>query len=233
MTLFHEFYKTYDHLQKDCIAELDFNDFSILFEVLLRVRLENIPGDIVDVGVFRGGSSIFEMAAMNVFGLTHKKLWLCDSFNGCPDPETTKYGKHPQEEYGTGDFRCSIKEVVRNMHIYAINHINKINYELVEGWVEDTLHPDVCKIKEIAMLRIDVDLYSSTYSTIEHLYDKIVPGGYIIEDDYRLIAAKQAVGDFLKSRNLDPVLHTTGKTGWETITRDINYNRCIFWQKSK
>ena len=68
--------------------------------------------------------------------------------------------------------------------------------------VNDTTDPSTCPVKELAVLRIDVDAYSATPVVIKNLYDKVVPGGFIIFDDSLLYETVAAMEEFVKRRGV-------------------------------
>jgi hypothetical protein len=81
------------------------------------------------------------------------------------------------------------------------------NVFLVEGWFQDTLPGIQHKIGDIALLRLDGDLYESTMVCLDNLYDNVVAGGIIIIDDYSsLTGARKAVHDFFDKKQINPVL---------------------------
>ena len=83
---------------------------------------------------------------------------------------------------------------------------NKIHYH--KGWFQDTVPKDVEEIEKIAILRLDGDLYASTKVCLEYLYDKVVPKGLIIIDDYGTYeGCKKAVDEFRKKKNINSFLH--------------------------
>jgi len=76
--------------------------------------------------------------------------------------------------------------------------------QLHEGWFQDTL--PVAKIDKIAVLRLDGDLYDSYVVALDHLYDKVQPGGFVIFDDWILEGCRRAVTEFFERRNIHPYL---------------------------
>jgi len=75
---------------------------------------------------------------------------------------------------------------------------------LVKGWFQDTLPEYKDRMGAVALLRLDGDWYESTKCCLENLYDNVVPGGYVIIDDYgALTGCKEAVDDFLNERNIN------------------------------
>jgi O-methyltransferase len=72
------------------------------------------------------------------------------------------------------------------------------------GLFADTL-PEA-PVAQIALLRMDGDLYTSTLDVLHALYDRVVPGGYVIVDDYALAPCRQAIDEFRAERGItDPV----------------------------
>ncbi len=84
--------------------------------------------------------------------------------------------------------------------------------EFLKGWFADTL-PNA-KIKQLAILRLDGDMYSSTMDSLKNLYDKVSVGGYVIVDDYHdWPSCRKAVTDFLSMKSIEPEIKTIDWTG--------------------
>jgi O-methyltransferase len=178
-----------------------------LFELPLRhyKTLSSIEGDIVECGVWRGGMAIY---LSHVF--SDKNIWCYDSYEGFqPLKETTyKYTgveRHtPAFKYGAkGPLGISLEEVKNNFELYGLGNQERIKF--VEGFVNKTLPYNT--IDKISILRIDVDSYSATLEVLDHLYDKVQTGGFVIFDDANLTESADAIKDFLKQRNLPIELH--------------------------
>jgi O-methyltransferase len=90
--------------------------------------------------------------------------------------------------------------------------------KFLKGWFKDTLRS--APVAQLAVLRMDGDLYESTIDIFDALYHKVSPGGFVIVDDYHLLApCKQAVHDFrMRAKVTDPIQEIDG-TG-------------VFWKKS-
>ena len=109
---------------------------------------------------------------------------MCDSFEGFQPLSIARHEYHQGVERhleGQQHVVASYDAVVSNLLRFDLCPDSRIN--LLKGWVKDTLHPDHCNIKNIALLRVDVDAYSATLEVLEYLYDKVVSGGFIIFDD--------------------------------------------------
>ena len=157
------------------------------------VFADGIAGDFVDAGTWRGGSAIFMRALHEAFDQKHRQLWVADCFAGVPPPVSA-----PDVAAGldlTAErlpfMLASQQEVTENFMAFDLLDGG---VRFLPGLFEDTL-PDA-PIGEIALLRMDGDLYTSTLDVLHALYDRIVPGGYVIVDDYALAPCRQAVDEF-------------------------------------
>lgn len=170
--------------------------------------VEGLPGDIVETGVWRGGASIMAKAVIEAYGDRHRKVYLADSFEGLPPPNAEKYPQDAQlhlEQYS--DLAVSEEQVRANFAEMGLLDSRVIT---VKGWFRDTM--PTFPVKTIAVLRLDGDLYESTIDPLNHLFDKVSPGGWVIIDDYDCFdACKAAVHDFLSARGLKPdIKHIDG-----------------------
>lgn len=162
-----------------------------------RVIKEQIPGDFIETGVWRGGACIFMNGFLKAHNIRNRKVWLADSFEGLPanDP---KYPADKNSPFHTFHFlRVSLKEVKENFRKYdLLDH----RVQFLKGWFKDTL-PNA-PIKKIAIARLDGDMYQSTMDSLVNLYHKISDGGYIIIDDWSIPSCRKAVEDFRKHHRL-------------------------------
>jgi O-methyltransferase len=175
-----------------------------LHEALGVVREENIEGDIVEAGIWRGGAVIFAATYIDVYGMKDRKIYGCDSFEGLPVPDP-KYPEDAGDSHWKYDIlKVSLVEVERNLKKYNINRDKVI---LVKGWFEDTLSE--LAVEKIAILRLDGDMYSSTMASLNSLYEKVTSGGFVIIDDYSLDGAKKALHDYL-GKNAPKIIDIDG-----------------------
>jgi hypothetical protein len=141
---------------------------------------DQVPGDLVETGVWRGGAVIFMRGVLKAHGVNDRNVWAADSFSGLPAPNVDQYPVDSgstlyQNEY----LAVSMDEVKRNFERYAL--LDDQVYFL-KGWFKDTL-PNA-PIDKIAVLRLDGDLYESTMDALSALYPKVSSGGFVIVDDY-------------------------------------------------
>ncbi len=205
----------------------DVNLAVFTYSMIGKKRLENlrycaeeifkrgIPGDFIECGVWRGGAAIFLRALIEAFG-ENRVTWVADSFEGLPAAyhEADEGYDLSKEQYPS--LAISQEEVKLNFTRFdLLDH----RVRFLKGWFKDTL-PEA-PIQQIALLRLDGDLYSSTIETLESLYDRVSPGGFIIVDDYgALPPCKKAVDDFRSSRGIRIPIQTIDWTG-------------VYWQKER
>jgi O-methyltransferase len=157
------------------------------------VLADDIPGDLVECGVWRGGACILMRAVLAAYGDETRCVWLADSFQGLPRPDSAKYkaDKRIRLHRCAGILGVSEAEVRTNFERYGLLD-DQVRF--LPGWFKDTL-PDA-PIDRIALLRLDGDLYESTIQALDALYPRLSPGGFCIIDDYHIKACRQAVADY-------------------------------------
>lgn len=175
-------------------------------QVLAQVARGKVEGALVECGVAQGGSAA--LMALAAAEMSHRPaLWLFDSFEGLPDPTPEdfrpgdgKTGAHLRP-LRRGSCLGTQKEVQELL--FDTLHLDRNGIFIVKGWFQETLPRARERVGRIAVLRLDCDWYESTKCCLEHLYDKVVPYGYLIIDDYgSCYGAKKALEEFLRRRGL-------------------------------
>jgi O-methyltransferase len=176
-----------------------------LEECTVAVIEDQVPGDLVETGVWRGGASIFMRAVLKAYGETDRVVWLCDSFQGIPDP--VHEADIESRVVNHDDLIVSLEEVQANFARYDLLD-DQVRF--LEGWFCDTL-PDA-PIERIALLRLDGDQYVSTMDALDALYPRLSSGGFVVVDDYGPIkACRQAVADYRDAHGItEPILDIDG-----------------------
>ncbi len=185
-------------------------------QYLVQHRIE---GDIVECGVWKGGSMMAVAHTLQESGVTDRDLRLFDTFDRMSDPtrEDVNFRGESgadvlsQLAEGPGSVWTSspLDEVKRNLQMtgYPTEHIS-----FIKGKVEETI-PEQAPDR-IALLRLDTDWYESTYHELLHLYPRLSPGGVLIIDDYGYWAgARKAVDKYFAERNLKLLLNRIDYTG--------------------
>ena len=171
---------------------------------------DGIEGDFIETGVWRGGACILMRGVLNAHGVKDRCVWLADSFEGLPLPDEAKYPADAGDKFHTyPELSVSLEQVKRNFEKYGLLD-DQVKF--LKGWFKDTL-PNA-PIQKLALLRLDGDMYESTMDALQALYGKVSVGGYVIVDDYHVVAGcKRAVHDFLSERNLSPILEEIDGVG--------------------
>ena len=164
-----------------------------------RVLNEGIPGDLIEAGVWRGGACIYMAAILAAYGDKTRRVFVADSFQGLPPPNPEAYPADEGDRHSTfEELRVSADQVRENFRRYGLLSDQIV---LLEGWFKDTLSN--APIEKLALLRLDGDMYESTIETLDAIYHKVSPGGFVVIDDYILTSCAQAVDDFRKAHGIN------------------------------
>jgi len=158
------------------------------------VLSSGVPGDFIETGVWRGGASIFMRGLLKAHGASDRTVWVADSFEGLPPPDTVCYPQDAKNfEFHKFPFLAvSVEEVRSNFDRYGLLDPQ---VRFLKGWFRDTLPR--APIDRLAILRLDGDMYESTMDGLVNLYPKLQSGGFVIIDDYNNVpACNEAVDDF-------------------------------------
>jgi O-methyltransferase len=158
-----------------------------------RVLEEDVPGDLIEAGVWRGGAGILMRGVLRARGITDRDVWVADSFAGLPPPDVSS---HPADAgadwHKWSQLAVTRSEVEANYQRYGLLD-DRVHF--LEGWFSETL-PTVAG-RRWAVVRLDGDMYGSTMDSLTNLYPGLSTGGYVIIDDYfALPACRQAVDDY-------------------------------------
>jgi hypothetical protein len=164
-----------------------------------RVIAENVPGDFVETGVWRGGACIMMRAVLAAYGNNERRVFAADTFEGFP-AQTEADANFTVG--GISDFAVSLDEVKANFARYGLLDDQVI---FLKGLFKDTL--PAAPIRAIAVLRLDGDLYDSTRDGLV-LYEKLSRGGALIADDYFLFEGqRKAIDEFRDAHDIaDPII---------------------------
>jgi hypothetical protein len=192
-------------LRLDCIQEC--------VETVLR---DDIPGDFLEAGVWRGGATIFMKGILAAYGVHDRRVWVADSFRGLPVPDEVNFPQDvPIDQSIFEELAVSQEQVRANFARYDLLDDQVL---FLEGWFKDTL--PTAPVDALAVLRLDGDYYESTIQILESLYHKVSAGGFVIVDDYGCIeACRQAVTDFRAANGIDDPIVPVDWTG-------------VYWRRS-
>ena len=193
-----------------------------LYKAVEYICKNRLPGDFVECGVWKGGSSMLMALSLLEFNDTSRILRLYDTYAGMTEPTAEdviawndkSVTQKLQEDRSVGKDSFSTwsvakEEVEANMNATAYPE-EKIRY--IEGDVAETLATDVPE--RLALLRLDTDWYKSTAYELEILYPKVVPGGIVVVDDYgHFKGARKAVDEYFSKTETFPLFCRADYTG--------------------
>ncbi len=190
-----------------------------LYNAIKYVLEHNIDGDIVECGVWKGGSSMLSALTLIANKKFEKNLYLYDTYSGMSKPtekdvdykgykSLPRWEKLEKEDFNAWDF-SPLSEVKTNMLKTGYPE-KKIFF--IKGKVEDTI-PETMPSK-ISILRLDTDWYESTYHELLNLFPLLSKGGVIIIDDYgHWKGVKDAVDKYFRDNNIKILLNRIDYTG--------------------
>lgn len=185
-----------------------------------RIIDKEIPGDFVDVGVWKGGSSMV-LKTVNDLKAGGRAVFLLDVFDTMDhkvlDADEEGYDRAiiealemARKHFGTEGVTTSVSEVQKNFESMAVP---LDNVHFVEGNLVDPAFP-FDRVGKIALLRVDCDFYTATARTMEALYPRISPGGTIILDDYYLEAfgERRAADEYREKHGIVAPIRRVGQS---------------------
>lgn len=204
-----------------------------VYECVKTIEEEHVAGDIAECGVWAGGAIGLMYSTSRRYGDGGRRFHLFDSFEGLPQPShldtdvSVQFrqghpeldfddGKHPGALVAIGACEAPLADVT---HLFDdVLQAPSGDYVIHKGWFQDTLPQARPTLGDLAILRLDGDWYESTLACLECLYDNLVPGGYLILDDYGFFAGcTQAVDEFLASRG--PAQTALSRERWGAYLR--------------
>jgi O-methyltransferase len=204
--------RNYTELAHTMIGRKRLDNIQFCIEEVIK---SGIPGDLIETGIWRGGATIFMRGVLAAYGVTDRRVWAADSFQGVPPPT------HPE------DAGFDISARVLPVLSVALEEVQELfeRYGLLDeqvlflkGWFKDTLAK--APIRELAVLRLDGDLYESTMDALNPLYAKVARGGFVIVDDYFSVPqCKRAITDFRATHGISGPIHQID-------------DAAVYWRKS-
>ncbi|GCE16696.1 TylF/MycF/NovP-related O-methyltransferase [Dictyobacter kobayashii] len=195
-----------------------------LIRAVEYVVTHDIPGDMVECGVWKGGSMMAIAYTLLRLGCTDRHLYLFDTFEGMPDPKT--YASKYDLTY-SGETASKVQEGRKSAnpddvwHYAPLNEVqallSSVGYDtkkihFIKGKVEETL-PQQAPNK-ISILRLDTDWYSSTLHELVHLFPLLSQGGVLLLDDYgHWQGAKKATDEYFQEHHIPMLLNRIDYTG--------------------
>lgn len=189
------------------------NNLQECVEEILRT---NVRGDLIETGVWRGGATIFMRAILRAYNVNDRYVWVADSFQGLPVPNPIKFPEDEGDRHHTvKELAISLEEVKGNFGKYDLLD-DQVRF--LKGWFSDTLPQ--AEIRQLALIRLDGDMYESTMDALVNLYPKLSLGGYVIVDDWGAVdACRRAIEDYRTKHAISDEIHPIDGKG-------------VYWKRS-
>ena len=172
---------------------------SKLYESLNTIMFNNIEGDIVECGVWKGGNILGSMEYCYYHGID-KTIWAYDTFEGMTNPTQFDINLNDQSAstiFNSVKCESSLTEFSKTINM---SQPNKTKLKIIAGDINLTLDQVDNTPKQISLLRLDTDWYESTLKELNILYPKISKGGICIIDDYgHWQGCKKAVHEYFNN----------------------------------
>jgi O-methyltransferase len=194
---------------------------SALRQAVEYVVANKIAGDLVECGVWKGGSMMAAALTLKSLGVNDRKLHLFDTFEGMTEPSAVDVDFRGRDAKFLLE---QMRDTKATTNIWAIAQLEGVkalmestgyesqNISYVKGRVEETL--PVSAPDKIAILRLDTDWYESTLHELNHLYPRLSRGGVLIIDDYgHWQGARRAVDEYIAENKLRLLLNRIDYTG--------------------
>jgi O-methyltransferase len=178
------------------------------------VVADDIPGDAIEAGVWRGGASMLMRATFDSLGEHERQVWLADSFAGFPTPNPESYPADGALDLSPHEFlSVAVEEVESYFARLGLAH----DLRFVAGFFDATM-PGL-RGGHWSIVRLDGDSYEATWTTLDALYPGLATGGYLIVDDYGFVGAcREAVNDYRSEHGIDEPIE------W------VDWN-CVRWRR--
>lgn len=191
-----------------------------LYQSVIYTIEHGLPGDFVECGVWKGGSSMMIVKTLLQLGVTDRVLWMYDTYEGMSEPteEDRDYSGKPagqlldaSEKADAYSVWCysSMEEVQENL---SRTGYPQTQIRFIKGKVEDSIPgaiPD-----HISLLRLDTDWYASTMHELVYLYPLLAKNGILIIDDFgHWEGAKKAVLEYFDKQGPRPLINRIDDTG--------------------
>lgn len=182
------------------------------FTYKMALKYRNSPGAYLESGVAAGGQII----ALLYGGGPHKKVFALDSFMGLPHPSNRDnqfpgirtidlVEQNSLPEPGKSSLESTGAVVVPVEDFMSHIKRSKVDYRslnIIPGWFEESLLTFDCP--QLSILRLDSDLYNSTWVCLQYLFPKCLPGALIIIDDYALLGCRDACSEYFDLIGYEP-----------------------------
>ena len=217
-TEYDEFIELYEFCRPYTMTSIE--RMFALYKSIEYIVKNDIPGDFVECGVWRGGSAMLMALTLLKFKQANRKIYLFDTYEGMSAPTEDDVDIHrrkasDQLEATTTEKQNSIWCLATydtvQQNVISTNYPAD-NFKLIKGMVEDTIPAN--NPGQLALLRLDTDWYASTKHELTHLFPLLAGKGVLIIDDYgHWQGARKAVDEYIAEKNIPILLNRVDYTG--------------------
>jgi hypothetical protein len=196
-----------------------------LIESVRYVINNNIPGDFVECGVWKGGSMMAIAETLKYLNVTDRHLYLYDTFAGMTDPTADDVDQLDRD--AASQLQQDLHQKTASV-VWAYSGLAEVKSNIastkypsefihfIEGDILQTIPATIPK--QIALLRLDTDWYASTKHEMEHLFPILASKGILIVDDYGFWkGSRKAVDEYLSNNGIALMLHRMDATGRSAV----------------
>lgn len=207
--------QVYDIVSGACYSTKETQKHS--FDIAKYINDKNIKGDVIECGVAAAGNfASMILGHLDSDNKIKRTFWGFDSFIGIQlagKKDTVQAGigaithdvNVPEEELlvSSGITVHDKNQVINNLNNWSLYSSNIHEVKLIEGWVQNTIQNVENEINEIAILRLDMDIYAPTKYTLNKFFKKMSKGSVLIIDDWALDGARIACEEYFKEHNIN------------------------------
>jgi O-methyltransferase len=173
---------------------------------------DDVPGHLIETGIWRGGSCILMKAVLAAYGVTDRGVYVADSFRGLPEADLSDDAADLHDDLTLAVSKEQVRAAFERFCLLDDN------VHFIEGWFSDTL-PGLRGIPW-AVVRLDGDQYGSTMDGIANLYPDLSSGGFLIVDDYHVYeSCRRAITEYRTANGITEEIVNIDNIG-------------VFWRKA-
>jgi O-methyltransferase len=166
---------------------------TFVIEDILEHRVE---GGFMETGVWTGAQSMVIAAILRAHGVYDREQWLCDSFTGLPRPDAARFPADAGDKHWTLSRHALGGPALTKSNFQQAGLLSSEHQHWEVGFFNDTMPSIMHRASKLALLRLDGDMYQSTWEVLVAMYPKLQVGGYVVVDDYDLRGCTRAVDEF-------------------------------------
>ncbi|HEY5622197.1 MAG TPA: TylF/MycF/NovP-related O-methyltransferase [Gammaproteobacteria bacterium] len=187
-----------------------------LHDAIETILEEDVDGDLIEAGVWRGGACMLMRAVLKCHGVDDRKVFVADSFSGFPPPDLERHADDYlfENDRGADFLTVPLEKVRENFRAYGLLDEQVV---FVPGFFESSLA--AADIDRLSLIRVDADMFGSTLAALKELYPRLQAGGFCIVDDYAGFECRRAVDAYRQDNGIEEPIQRIDHSG-------------IFWRKS-